>query len=329
MDYDDIPEVGGFKKIPLGKVKDLRGQKFTKLTPIYRTENQKKRTMWVCRCDCGNIIAVRADLLQDGNTKGCGCLHNEQLKQLQKNNIKDLTNQKFGRLTVIGFDKLINHHAYWFCQCFCGNIISIASTSLLTGSTLSCGCLHKEQTSNACFKDITNQRFGNLVALYPINKGNSGQDGIIWHCKCDCGNEKNIKSSYLINGQTRSCGCMIKKSFGEQLVEKILITNLIPYETQKTFDSCRFKHSGVLARFDFYINNQYLIEYDGSLHFQEAVRERGWNTQKAFEIRKQRDIFKTQWCKDNNIPLIRIPYTAYDTLSIDDLKLETTKYRVV
>ena len=42
-----------------------------------------------------------------------------------------------------------------------------------------------------------------------------------------------------------------------------------------------------------------------------------------------RDNYKTQWCKENNIPLIRIPYTAYETLSTKDLLLTTTKYRVV
>lgn len=34
-------------------------------------------------------------------------------------------------------------------------------------------------------------------------------------------------------------------------------------------------------------------------------------------------------CKNNNIPLIRIPYTKLDTLCINDLLLETTEFRVV
>lgn len=39
-------------------------------------------------------------------------------------------------------------------------------------------------------------------------------------------------------------------------------------------------------------------------------------------------MIKNQWCKDNNIPLIRIPYTHLDKLIIEDLKLETTTFLV-
>ena len=35
---------------------------------------------------------------------------------------------------------------------------------------------------------------------------------------------------------------------------------------------------------------------------------------------------KNEWCKDNNIPLIRIPYTQYNDLCIEDLQLETTTF---
>lgn len=43
---------------------------------------------------------------------------------------------------------------------------------------------------------------------------------------------------------------------------------------------------------------------------------------------KNHDKIKNEWCKNNNIPLIRIPYTIYDNLSLDDLLLETSKYIV-
>lgn len=57
--------------------------------------------------------------------------------------------------------------------------------------------------------------------------------------------------------------------------------------------------------------------------------ESGWDTQEYFEKTQQRDNYKNQWCKDNNIPLIRIPYIHYDDLCIEDLMLETTKFRIV
>lgn len=43
----------------------------------------------------------------------------------------DLTGQKFGRLTVLRKDfSKKEGHAYWICQCECGNIISVRSNNL-------------------------------------------------------------------------------------------------------------------------------------------------------------------------------------------------------
>lgn len=52
--------------------------------------------------------------------------------------------------------------------------------------------------------DLTGQRFGRLVVLYRApNKGNA----TYWHCKCDCGTEKDVSASNLRRGLTTSCGC--------------------------------------------------------------------------------------------------------------------------
>lgn len=62
--------------------------------------------------------------------------------------LKDLTGQRFGRLTAnkhIGF-KL--GHAIWRCLCDCGNTTDVLRTGLCNGATQSCGCLHKELLGN-------------------------------------------------------------------------------------------------------------------------------------------------------------------------------------
>ena len=58
-------------------------------------------------------------------------------------------------------------------------------------------------------KDLTGQRFGRLVALRKVDRYVSpcGSSCNIWLCKCDCGNEKKVKTSDLTSGNTRSCGC--------------------------------------------------------------------------------------------------------------------------
>lgn len=53
--------------------------------------------------------------------------------------------------------------------------------------------------------DLTGQRFGILTVIRKVGNHSSGTP--IWECRCDCGNIKNIFSSNLLRGGTKSCGC--------------------------------------------------------------------------------------------------------------------------
>lgn len=57
---------------------------------------------------------------------------------------KDLTGQKFGRLTVIERVPNKSKHTYWRCKCDCGNETVVAGYTLTHGLTRSCGCLNDE-----------------------------------------------------------------------------------------------------------------------------------------------------------------------------------------
>jgi hypothetical protein len=55
---------------------DLIGLKFSRLTVIGRAENtDRRRTQWLCRCECGSEKIVLGQNLRNGNTKSCGCLN--------------------------------------------------------------------------------------------------------------------------------------------------------------------------------------------------------------------------------------------------------------
>lgn len=56
---------------------DLTGMKFGKLTAFeYVGKSSDGRTMWLCRCECGDEKAIRGHDLRNGRTKSCGCLRN-------------------------------------------------------------------------------------------------------------------------------------------------------------------------------------------------------------------------------------------------------------
>ena len=63
-------------------------------------------------------------------------------------------------------------------------------------------------------KDLTNRRFGKLVVIRYF--GNAK-----WLCKCDCGNETVVRSDYLKNGHTKSCGCIHKKYGGKVRTDRL------------------------------------------------------------------------------------------------------------
>ncbi len=56
---------------------DLAGQRYGRLTVLRRAPNKGKDTAWLCRCDCGTEIDVRAHGLRSANTQSCGCLRQE------------------------------------------------------------------------------------------------------------------------------------------------------------------------------------------------------------------------------------------------------------
>lgn len=87
----------------MGKFKDLTGQRFERLTVLYKSNDYyispkgKKLIKWVCKCDCGNEIITTGNNLNNGSTKSCGCLNDEKRVILGKNskkyNIYDLTGE--------------------------------------------------------------------------------------------------------------------------------------------------------------------------------------------------------------------------------------------
>lgn len=71
----------------------------------------------------------------------------------------------------------------------------------------SCGC--KKQKAYA-FQDITGQRFHRLTALYPLRQRDK-KGSVIWHCRCDCGDEIDVSYNNLAYSNMKSCGCQKKE----------------------------------------------------------------------------------------------------------------------
>ena len=117
----------------------------------------------------------------------------------------DITGQRFGRLTAIEFSHKEGRRHYWVFMCDCGTKKAILKASVMNNRTTSCGCYNREVVSKNQAKDLSNQRFGRLVAIEATGKDKHGV--IIWKCQCDCGNTRVVRSRNLLSGNTKSCGC--------------------------------------------------------------------------------------------------------------------------
>ena len=289
---------------------DLIGKKFSRLTVVGLGPTKNNRRTWECLCECGKTTFVQTSNLTKNKTKSCGCLQREKASLANRDN---LIGENFGRLKVIDYQ-----NGYNICQCECGSICRIKTANLKSGHTKSCGCLQKELTSKAKLIDIIGEKFGKLTVIERVKE----EDSQVWYkCKCDCGSEIVTTSFRLRHGITKSCGCI--QSFGEEKISEILNLNQINYQKEFTFPDL-IGENGKRYRFDFAIFDSdgkllNLIEFDGKQQYLGGFSEDLTTIQK-------RDVIKNNYCYRNKIPLIRIPYTYYEKISLNDLLVDTSNF---
>lgn len=80
---------------------DKRFGRLLVIEDLNKTKNES--AIWLCQCDCGNLIEVQGRSLRYGNTKSCGCLHKEITRKIGLSNVKhgDKTVKNPSRLYII------------------------------------------------------------------------------------------------------------------------------------------------------------------------------------------------------------------------------------
>ena len=290
----------------MGKFIDETGKKYGLWTVLGRDMAYPSVGRWICQCECGTIKTLYGSELRRGRSISCGCY--------QK---RDLTGKIFGKLKVL-------HRAdkaqKWVCECECGKIKEVYGGHLTSGRTKSCGIYPCREVK---FEDLSGRKFGMLTVINRDESKNSN-NGIYFLCRCECGNYKSVLASHLKSDKIISCGCY-NMSRGEEKINHILIENNYDFEKEYVCNDLIFE-SKKPARFDFKITAEdkfYFIEFDGKQHF-DAYH--CWGGEEGLAIRQQHDEIKNHYCKINNIPLIRIPYTKYKSININDLDIYNSKY---
>lgn len=227
----------------------------------------------------------------------------------------------------------------WICDCDCGTKDfrqnrEYRLKNYLIGNVRescgSCGCLQRKTFKSANrdggkkskYQEIT---YGGAKILYEtdyVDKNGS----VIVMAECDhCHKPFPTSRRY----STTNCGCIhgdeplsleefiLKKeckSKDEQRIYDLLTEHNIPFIYNKTFQDCIDK---TYLPFDFFVDNKYIIEFDGEQHFKQV----GFFN---FQTCHQHDLYKNQWCFSHNIPIIRIKYN--DLYTFEDLLIESSPY---
>ena len=198
-------------------VRDETGRRYGRLTVVRQGPSSTDGVMWHARCDCGQDKLVLVKLLRNGHTRSCGCLHRELLSDRRTKPISEGT--RFGRLVVLlrGPNSPSKHSRY-YVRCDCGKETLVTRDCLRSGHTQSCGCLHRERVVSSLTKPTPEGvRFGKLTVL---QRGPSSgrRPRTMWLVRCDCGTEKLVSRENLIGGNTKSCGCSLRKATAAQTI---------------------------------------------------------------------------------------------------------------
>ena len=286
----------------MGNGIDRTGQRINMLTAIERIPNYNNtgKTYYKCMCDCGNIHFVPNS--NWNKAYSCGCVTRKGLSQRI-----DRVGEKYSHLTIIEMlYKYKGNQTYARCKCDCGNETIAYMGNIKSGKTKSCGCIEIQSKFGRKNheKNLIGKQFGHLTVISLTDKryanGNVG-----WLCECDCGSQVIVRSGNLLRGKTRSCGCN-KTSKYEEYVENILDEMNISYCREYRFDDCR---NHFPLPFDFYIednNKKYCIECQGQQHYEPIAHFGG---EERFKTTQLNDKIKKEYCKNNNITLICLPYT--------------------
>lgn len=300
----------------MGTFIDESGKQYGKWFVIKRDPDSiGKAARFICQCECGTIKSILGRELRNGRTKSCGCA-----------NKVEWIGRKFTKLTVISIDPENSQKV--ICKCDCGETVSVWKGHLVSGKTKSCGKHQseiREINNTSSLIDLTGKKFG-MLTVDSINR-DYNKKAIYWNCTCDCGNKKIILGQHLKQGNIISCGCF-KQSKGEYKIKNLLTENHISFETESTMPDL-LSDKGKKLRFDFKVKKDndkfYFIEFDGRQHFTD---ENPWNSNDSLEHRQFLDNLKNNYCLNNDIPLIRIPYTHLKNIKLEDLLLETSSFLV-
>lgn len=215
----------------------------------------------------------------------------------------------FERIRSFGYEPLepyVNNRYRMNCRDSEGFIVKISLDSLgrcKSYQRYSITCNEENYINNLNLLG-KNKGYDSTVIFYRPSKT---KNHVMLKCKCSCGELFDVDANDWRRGKKTRCNnCNHFISDIELAVRKYLDELGVLYQPQKKFDDCKYQRP---LPFDFYLPQfNCCIEVDGEQHFYECSKYFHSRPMDSFELLQKKDNIKTNFCKNNNIKLIRIPY---------------------
>lgn len=91
---------------------NMIGYKSGRLTVVSEAYNKNGRYYWNCICECGNNVTVAGTHLRNGNTKSCGCLQVDRVRELKTTHGLSHTTEHNSWIGMVQRCRDKNHFAY-------------------------------------------------------------------------------------------------------------------------------------------------------------------------------------------------------------------------
>jgi hypothetical protein len=273
------------------KSKDIHGDKYDYSLVDYK--NIKTKVKIICP------IHGTFEQTPDNHIKGCDCYMCKSNNNYNIEKFISKANEIHQNRYNYSLVNYINNRIKIKIVCSTHGIFEQTPNSHLSGN----GC-------NFCYRENNKKTTDEFINDANIIHNNKYDYSLIKY-------ENNFKKIKIIcpshgvfeqapNTHLNKKGCpKCKSSKGELMVEKYLMDHNINYIKQKTYNGCVSKNNNKL-KFDFFIEDyNSCIEFDGIQHF---IKINYWGGEEGFKNLQKRDQIKNEYCKNNNIRLIRIKY---------------------
>ena len=258
---------------------------------------------------CENTWKVSVfKILSDSYKNGCSFCLNKRRKPQKLENIQKEIKNRFDIQILTNDENLIESHKYNFLCNKCGFIWNADLKNILNQKNACTKCSKGHYHYNLTeIKEMLLKNHHNKIEIYDDSYISISKPSKF---KCNiCDYEWSVKTQNVVNGFNGCPSC--KRSQGERFIKTFLNENKIDHTEQFTFNNCRNKRK---LPFDFYVKDNICIEFDGSQHFYPFDDSEYYKNE--FVKLQLNDKIKNEYCLNNNIKLIRIPYTEIKNINV-------------